>query len=116
MKKFIIKGTIEFEEKNIQTLHTNERTNRIVKVEQLMREEDAKRLEAYVVDKGHSNGDEVHVLYNNGIVRIYNLRTGKHITDLIARLPQMERYGIKCTKCMKQKIKRHVRDGLNELY
>ena len=57
MKKFIIKGTIKFEEQNTKTLHIGERANRIAKVEQLMREEDAKRLEAYIVDKGHKNGD-----------------------------------------------------------
>ena len=45
-----------------------------------------------VVDKGHKNGAEIHVLSSTGIITIYNQRTGKMITKLIARPGQVKRY------------------------
>lgn len=44
------------------------------------------------VDKGHWDGLERHEITDNGIIRIYNETTGKHITDLIARPEQILRY------------------------
>ncbi len=43
-------------------------------------------------DKGHRNGAEIHKITNTGIVIIYNERTGKMITKLIARPGQIRRY------------------------
>ena len=68
-----------------------------------------------VVDKGHANGEEVHVVYNNGVVKIYNERTHKFITVLIARVPQIERYNVKVTKAMRKKINLHVKNGYNQI-
>ena len=45
-----------------------------------------------IVDKGHKNGAEVHVISSTGIITIYNQRTGKLITKLIARPGQIRRY------------------------
>lgn len=45
-----------------------------------------------VVDKGHRNGAEVHVISSTGIVTIYNQRTGKLITKLIARPGKIKQY------------------------
>ena len=45
-----------------------------------------------IVDKGHVNGPEIHCLSNTGIVTIYNQRTNKLITRLIARPGQVARY------------------------
>ena len=45
-----------------------------------------------VVDKGHRNGAEVHVISSTGIVTIYNQRTGKLITKLIARPGKIRQY------------------------
>lgn len=98
------------------TAHIGERTRRINEVERLLIEEKAKPMKAYVVDKGHKNGFEIHVVYNNGVVRIYNKKTHKHITDLFAREPQIARYGITVTKTMRKKIRRHVNAGLNHMY
>lgn len=44
------------------------------------------------VDKGHKNGPEIHKVSTTGIVTIYNKRTGKLITKLIARPNQIRRY------------------------
>ena len=43
------------------------------------------------VDRGHKNGTEIHVVTDSGIIRIYNTRTRKHVTDLIARPNQIKR-------------------------
>lgn len=45
-----------------------------------------------VLDKGHKNGAEIHVISSTGIVTIYNQRTKKLITKLIARPGQIKRY------------------------
>lgn len=44
------------------------------------------------VDRGHINGAEIHKITSTGIVIIYNERTGKMITKLIARPGQIRRY------------------------
>lgn len=43
------------------------------------------------VDKGHKNGTEIHVVTDTGIIKIYNTRTKKHVTDLIGRPAQIKR-------------------------
>ena len=45
-----------------------------------------------VLDKGHRNGAEIHVISSTGIVTIYNQRTKKLITKLIARPGQIRKY------------------------
>lgn len=42
-----------------------------------------------IVDRGHPNGPERFVLTDTAIIKCYNARTGRHITDLIARTPQI---------------------------
>lgn len=110
---FEILGTTNVILYGAETKHITERTKRIVLVERLLINEDAKPCGAYIINKGHKNGYEIHVIYNNGIIRIYNQKTGKHITDLIARIPQVERYGIKVTKTMRRKIRIHIKAGMN---
>ena len=97
------------------TSHVAKRSRRLQVAEQLINEESAKVIKIAVVDKGHKNGNEAHVIYNNGVVKIYNERTGRFITVLIARLPQIERYHINVSPAMKQKIKIHVENGYNEI-
>jgi hypothetical protein len=43
------------------------------------------------VDRGHKNGTEIHVVTDSGIIRIYNARTHRYVTDLIARPNQIKR-------------------------
>lgn len=45
-----------------------------------------------IVDKGHKNGPEIHKISDTGIIIIYNQRTHKLITKLIARPAQIKRY------------------------
>lgn len=42
-----------------------------------------------VIDRGHRNGAERFELSDKGIIRVYNVNTNRHITDLIARVPQI---------------------------
>ena len=98
-----------------KTSHVVNRSKRLQIAERLIIEESAKVLKIAVVNKGHANGDEVHVIYNNGVVKIYNERTGRFITVLIARVPQIERYKVKVTKTMRNKIESHIKQGYNQI-
>lgn len=51
-----------------------------------------KPIKEVIIDKGHKNGAERHVLTSTGIIIVYNARTGKMITRLIARVGQVKRY------------------------
>ena len=98
-----------------QTSHVVKRSKRLQVAERLIYEERAKVIKIAVVDKGHANGDEIHIIYNNGIVKVYNERTRKFITVLIARVSQIERYNIKVTKAMRKKINSHIKNGYNNI-
>ena len=97
------------------TAHGVTRFKRLQIAERLIIEESAKVIKIAVVNKGHENGNEAHVIYNNGVVKIYNERTGRFITVLIARVPQIERYRVKVTKTMRNKIKSHIAKGYNNI-
>jgi hypothetical protein len=97
------------------TLHVVKRSKRLQVAQRLINEESAKVIRIAVVNKGHDNGNEVHVIYNNGIIKVYNANTHRFITVLIARAPQIERYKIKITKTMRKKIESHVANGYNEI-
>lgn len=98
-----------------QTSHALKRSKRLQVAERLILEESAKVLKIAVVDKGHANGSEIHIIYNNGVIKVYNERTRKFITVLIARVPQIERYKIKVTKTMRNKIESHIAKGYNQI-
>ena len=95
------------------TQHVAMRSNRAQIAQRLINEECAKVYKIAIVNKGHKNGMEVHVIYNNGIVKVYNANTHKYITMLIAREAQIERYNIKLTKTMRNKIRKHISEGCN---
>ena len=95
------------------TSHVVKRSERAQIAQRLIIEECAKVCKIALVNKGHENGMEAHVIYNNGIVKVYNANTHKYITILIAREAQIERYNIKLTKTMRNKIRRHIAEGYN---
>ena len=97
------------------TSHGVNRSKRLQIAERLIIEESAKVVKIAVVNKGHKNGNEIHLVYNNGVVKIYNQNTRKFITVLIARVPQIERYKVKITKTMRNKIKSHIKQGYNHI-
>ena len=69
-----------------------------------------------VVDRGHRNGPEIHEVTDNAIVNIYNQRTGKLITKLIARPNQIKRYYEegKAPREILNKAYDHMKKGYNE--
>ncbi len=97
------------------TLHVVKRSQRLQIAQRLINEENAKVVKIAIVDKGHKDGNEIHVIYNNGIIKEYNANTHKFITVLIARVPQVTRYQIKVTKTMCKKIESHVAKGYNNI-
>lgn len=70
-------------------------------------------VKSYIVDTGHKNGLEVHDVYSNSVVKIYNYNTNKHITDIIARPNQIKRYGILDAK-MLEAARIHKKMNLNK--
>ena len=112
---FELIGYIETFKAGGQTSHALSRSKRLQVAERLIIEERAKVLKIAVVDKGHKNGNEIHIVYNNGVIKIYNERTCKFITVLIARVPQVERYRVKVTKTMRNKIESHIKQGYNHI-
>ena len=98
-----------------QTSHAVNRSKRLQVAERLIIEESAKVVKIAIVNKGHKNGNEIHLVYNNGIVKVYNEHTRKFITVLIARVPQIERYKIKVTRTMRKKINLHIKQGYNHI-
>ena len=98
-----------------QTSHAVSRSKRLQIAERLIIEESAKVIRIAIVNKGHENGNEIHIVYNNGIVKIYNANTRRFITVLIARVPQIERYKIKVTRTMRKKINLHIKQGYNHI-
>lgn len=112
---FQIVGYIERFAPSTNTQHVTSRSKRLQIAQQLIVTESAKVCCIAIVNKGHKNGSEVHVIYNNGIIKIYNANTHKFITVLIAREPQIKRYQIKVTKTMLKKIDAHVANGYNNI-
>ena len=110
---FEIIGTVNMIETAGNCKHIADRSERVAKANELIVAEHGTVLACFEINKGHKNGTEIHVIYNNGVIRIYNTNTKKHVTDLIARRAQIERYGVKVTKCMAKKIKKHVANGYN---
>ena len=68
---------------------SNDRNRRNTLIQQIGEGTEIKRV---ILDRGHKNGAEIHVISSTGIVTIYNQRTGKMITKLIARVGQIKRY------------------------
>ena len=97
------------------TAHAVNRSKRLQIAERLIIEESAKVLKIAIVNKGHKNGNETHIIYNNGVIKVYNEHTRKFITVLIARVPQIERYKVKVTKTMRKKINLHIAKGYNNI-
>lgn len=95
------------------TQHVVTRSKRSQLAQRLINKESATICKIAIVNKGHKNGNEIHVIYNNGIIKVYNANTHKYITVLIAREAQIERYNVKLTQTMRNKIRKHIKNGYN---
>lgn len=71
------------------TMHVQSRIDRIAAYKDL---ENSGIVAGYVIDKGHTNGNEVHIIYHKALIKIYNQNTKKYITPIAARPGQIKRY------------------------
>lgn len=85
-----IDNRIEFNKLATTFHYDTERTERHNKILSVIG--DGKYLASFVVDKAHPNGDEIHTLFDNGIILIQNKDSRLVITELIARPQQIRRY------------------------
>ena len=69
------------------TTHYIERGNRVSNMRDKIRPHTA-----FIVDKHHENGLEIHVVYSDATIKIFNYRTKKLITVLFGRVGQIVRY------------------------
>ena len=69
----------------------------------------------FTIDKGHKNGEEIHVITENGVVHIYNKSSKKYITGLIARPGQLTRYGVIIPDFVIRRAENHVALHYNEI-
>lgn len=53
---------------------------------------DGNVIDSFVVDKGHKDGLERHDITDTGLIIVYNLKSKKLVTKLIARPKQIKRY------------------------
>ena len=74
-----------------------------------------KAVQIEVIDKGHKNGKEFHVLTSTGIIEVYNYFTHLHITDMVARPGQIKREFDEYTQDIINKARYHVRMGWNHV-
>jgi len=57
---------------------------------------DAKLNKGFIVDKGHEKGAEIHLVTTSGCIFVYNKKSRKLITVLIARVNQVKRLYTHC--------------------
>ena len=69
------------------TNHYMERSNRVFNVRYGI-----KPVQAFIVDKHHENGLEIHAIYSDGTIKIFNYRTKRLIAVLFGRVQQIIRY------------------------
>lgn len=102
-------------EQNKITRHIGERAYRVRVAERLIREENATIIGAWEVNTGHHNGHEIHNVYSNGVIKVFNQRTKRYVTALIGRIGQYKRYGIEPDSWTLRHIRKHINMGLNEI-
>lgn len=76
---------------------------------------EGKEIASFKVDRGHRNGPEIHKITDTAIIKIYNEKSGKLITKLIARPGQIRRYYKegKAPNFLIEKAKENTELGLN---
>ena len=105
-----------------KSFHMNDRDNRLKTV--LKIEKQMKIDRSFLVDKGHKDGQEVHVVTTNGIIFIYNFMKlfscsqNALVTILIARPNQVKRLYESCNIPLNddilKKCAEHAEQGLNK--
>lgn len=80
---------------------------------------DGKVIDSFIVDKGHEKGRERHCITDHGIIIVYNARSRKLVTKLIARPQQVRRYYENTNRRPPKEVieicREHQMMGFNEL-
>lgn len=74
------------------TLHLNNERRHRYKVFNDLKLFNAGVIGVWLVDKGHRNGKEIHVINHKGVVSVYNANTKNFITFYALRYAQFKRY------------------------
>lgn len=73
----------------------------------------------FVINRGHKDGPEIHILTSTGVIIIKNYSTHKIVTKLIARPQQIQRYyanvGEKAPVWLLTIAKQHNKLGYNKI-
>ena len=104
-------------DKDKQTDHLGERYQRLVLYGA------GEYLDAFVVDTGHRDGLEVHIVDSIGVIHIFNKESKRYVTILSGRPAQIKMYyeqlGLEIDDAVEDAIKtaheRNEREGANEI-
>lgn len=118
-KPFYVLAECKATMSNLTTSHlVDDRGSRVKFVENNI--EEGKYITSFIVDTLHPNGNEIHHIFDNGVVKIENERTRRFITLLIARPQQLYRYWDGLNKQFPQryyyvieKARKHQQNGFN---
>lgn len=92
--------------------YTNERQRREERIKLIGYTKIVKTVET---DRGHKNGSELLCITDTGLILVYNARTHKLITKLIARPNQLRRYWAEVPKEIIEIAEYHKKMGWNKL-
>lgn len=104
-----------------RTEHTiMDRQTRYNVAKELIKNENAELCDTFLIDRNHRNGKELHNVFSNGIVKIYNYDTYKLVTVLIAQPYQIRRYYERVeielnSKIEIEKAEIHIKNKLNKI-
>lgn len=81
------------EKDTIKTKHAfADRNDRLTYCYDLIDNEKAVLMDSFKVDKQHRNGLEIHNIYSNGVIMIYNLNSHKLVTGYAGTYRQVKNY------------------------
>ena len=69
----------------------------------------------YLVNKGHKNGYEIHLLSDDGFLFIFNYKTKKLITILAVSINQVKRVNENIPKFLEKNIRSNLKKKLNKI-
>lgn len=77
----------------VKTKHAfADRNDRLTYCYDLIDSEQAELMDSFRVDKHHRNGLEIHNIYSNGVIMIYNLNSRKLVTGYAGTYRQVRGY------------------------
>ena len=112
MFKYIKKLSLEcYNDFDKKTTHFSaERQERYNKYLPLI--ENSEIIKMCIIDTEHRNGLEVHIINDNAICLVYNLKSRKLVTPLALREGQLKRYNL-YDKRLREKARVNQKNGFN---